>query len=166
MKRVCAFVAMLLPAIAAQAQFTYVLDQPDATISIPAFPPLKMGPHPEREKSPHLRAFGTQAPFAVSVLAPTAEGAMSAQDCADTLIRVLPRRPGVPPQQRIQKARIDANTYIAVYFSTSRQLHAHLFSAAAGGTHCVEVHASKMNPSDADIAGWLRRFADAKIAPR
>jgi hypothetical protein len=165
MKSLAVFLAVLLPPLAAQAQFTYELDQPKARISIPAFPALKMAPHPEREKSPHLRALGTQDPFAVSVLAPTAEGSMSAADCANTLIRVLPRRPGAPPQDRIQKARIDANTYIAAYVSSFGQLHAHLFSAA-GGTHCIEVHASRMNPSNSDVAGWLRGFVDAKIEPR
>ena len=161
---ILAAAALLLP-LAAHAQFTFEQDQPSFKVTIPSFPPMKMEAHPMNAKSPHLRSLGTEGGFAVSILTPTADAAMKASDCADTLIRVLHRRPGVPPQNRIQKARIDANTFIAVYASSPQELHAHLFSAA-GGTHCVEVHATRMNPSESEFSTWLRSFVSARIEPR
>ncbi|TWO72363.1 hypothetical protein FN976_06580 [Caenimonas sedimenti] len=71
-------------------------------------------------------------------------------------------------QDKIRKGRIDANTFIALDASPlpgAVQMHAHLFSAA-GGTHCVEVHATKVATSEADAESWFRGFAGARIEAR
>jgi hypothetical protein len=159
--------ALLLP-IAARAQFSLDMDQPPFRVQIPSIPAIKMSAHPMQAKGAHLRLHGVQEPYAVSVLTPTADAGMSAADCAGTLTRLLPKRPGVPAQDKIRKGRIDANTFIALYASPlpgAVQMHAHLFSAA-GGTHCVEVHATKVATSEEDAERWFRGFANAKIEPR
>jgi hypothetical protein len=163
----CSFV-LLAASFSAQAEFVLEMEAPAFRVQIPSLPPMRMEPRPMAAGRPHLRLMGFEGPFTVTVLTPTADAGMTAQDCAGSTIGALPARPGVPTQDRIYKARIDANTFVAIYVSPMPgfvQLHAHLVSAA-GGTHCVEVHASRTSTSKEDIDLWFKGFGSARIEPR
>jgi len=163
----CGFALLAVP-FSANAEFLLEMDAPAFRVQIPSLPALKMEPHPMAAAHPQLRLVGSEEPFTVTVLTPTADAGMTAQDCAGSTIGSLSKRPGVPTQDKIYKARIDANTFIAIYVSPMSgfvQLHAHLISAA-GGTHCVEVHASRVSTSKEDVDPWFRGFSRARIEPR
>ena len=162
-------VAVLVSATGvSQAQLSFDVAEPAFRVSIPRLPPMTMGEHPMRPGQPHLQLLGNKDAYTVSVLTPTADPGMKAVDCASSTINQLARRPNVPPQDRIYKARIDSNTYIAIYASPMQGfllLHAHLLSAA-GGNHCVEVHASMISTSKDDVEPWFKNFSDARIEPK
>jgi hypothetical protein len=128
---------------------------------------MAMGPHPLQATHPHLRFYGSEGPYTLSILTPTADRGMTALECASSTIRSLGSRPNVPRAEDVYRARIDDNTFVAIYAARMPgflQLHAH-FVSAAGGTHCVEVHASKVVTSKDDIAPWFKGFGKAKIEP-
>ncbi|MDH3320956.1 MAG: hypothetical protein OEO84_14880 [Betaproteobacteria bacterium] len=142
-------------------EFVYEVTAPRFKITIPNFPPLRMDPHPMQGTHPHLRFMGADGAFSLSIITATADAGMSALECASATARSLAARPNVPPAAEIYKARLNDNTFVAIY--TARmpgflQLHAHILSAAAG-THCIEVHASKIAASPDDIAPWFEGFA-------
>ena len=150
--------------------FVFEVTSPRFKVTIPSIPPIKMGPHPGQDRRrPHLRFMGSSEPYTISILTPTADRGMKAQDCASSIIRSLGSRPFVPAADEIYKAKIDENTFVAIYASDMPipgfvQLHAHFFSAA-GGTHCVEVHVSKVTKSKDEIDPWFQGFGKAKIEP-
>jgi hypothetical protein len=161
-------VVALVATTASNAQLSFEAEKPAFHVQIPRLPAMTMGEHPGRVTQPHLRLLGSKEQYTVSVLVPSTEAGMSAAECASSTISQLPKRLGVPPQERIYKARIDSNTYIAIYarpMSGFVQLHAHLLSAV-GGSHCVEVHASMVSTSKDDLEPWFRGFGDARIEPQ
>lgn len=163
-----AFAVSLTAACTAQAQLVIEVEKPAFRISVPGLPAMTMEDHPGRASAPHLRLLGSQGPYTVSLLVPTADAGMTAEECASFTINRLPGRPGVPPQDRIYKARIDPNTYLALYVSplpSGKQLHAHLLSSA-GGTHCVDLHASLVSKSNDDADAWFKAFSGARIEPK
>jgi hypothetical protein len=92
---------------------------------------------------------------------------MGALECATSTLRELPRRPGVPGSDLVYRAKLDDQTYVALYAAkppAPMLLHAHVMSAAAG-THCVEIHASKVVSSREDIESWFKGFDSARIFP-
>src|SRR6185436_5987146 len=103
------------------------------------------------------RFAGTYGPYNVSILTPTADAGMTAQECAISEFKKL--------GDKVYKARIDSNTFIAIYVipvAVGAILQAHLVSAASG-THCVQVHLSKAASSKDEIEPWFRGFAKAKF---
>jgi hypothetical protein len=141
---------------------------PDVTITVPNVPTMKMERHPLNAAQPHLRLLGSEGPYTVSVLMPTADAGMSALECASSRIGSLSKRPGVPAQAQIYKARINERTFIAIYAAPlggAVHLHAHLMSAAAG-THCVEVHVSKVSTSPDDLKPWFKDWDKANISAK
>jgi hypothetical protein len=93
---------------------------------------------------------------------------MTAQECAISEFKKLAGIPGVPGGDKVYKARIDSNTFIAIYVipgpADASVLQAHLVSAA-GGTHCVQVHISKAASSKGEVEPWFRGFGKAKFEP-
>ena len=66
------------------------------------------------------------------------------------------------------KARLNDRTFVAIYAAplvVGVQLHAHLLSAAGGGTHCVEVHATRVSIDEDDLASWITNLQKASIEP-
>jgi len=164
----CALAALLasLPGLA--ADFAFEVDGPKFRVTLPGIPPMKMATHPLNASQPHLRYLGSDGPYTVSVITPTAAAGMSALECASATVRTMAARPGVPPSAEMYKARLDDNTYVAIYAAEIEgivQLHAHVLSAA-GGTHCVEVHASRMSASPEDLEPWVKGFDGARIVSR
>jgi hypothetical protein len=162
-----AAVTLASPAAGAQA-FTFEATAPDFAVTIPGVPPISMEPHPMQGAHPHLRYMGAKGPYTVSIITPSAERGMSALQCAGATVRSLAARPNVPPSDQFYKARLDDNTFVAIYAAQMPgflQLHAHLLSAA-GGAHCVEVHVSKIATSTDEVAPWFGGFGEARISAR
>ena len=162
-------IAALHAALAGAAEpqgFTLEMKEPPFRVAIPALPAMEMKRHPFAGERPHLRLIGESGPYTVSVITPTADPGMGPEQCARSTAGTLSERPGVPKQ--VMRVRLDADTYLVMYPSKlpgGVQLHAHLLSAA-GGTHCVEVHASRVVSSEADIDRWFKQdFREARIAP-
>jgi len=149
-------------------EFTFEVDAPKFRITIPDIPPIPMKPHPMQATHPHLRYLGADGAYSVSVITPGAAAGMSALECAAAILRSLPARPNVPAAEEIYRAKLDDSTYVALYavqLTGFLQLNAHFMSAAAG-THCIEVHASKIATTQDDIEPWFKGFGKAKIEIR
>ena len=162
-----AALALLASAPAGAAEFAFEVAAPKFKVTIPDLPPVPMKPHPMHSTHPHLRFLGADGAYSVSVITPSAAEGMSALECAGAILRSLPSRPNVPAAAEIYRARIDDHTYVAIYavqLPGFLQLNAHLLSAAAG-THCVEVHASKIATTQDDVEPWFKGFGKAKIEP-
>lgn len=147
--------------------FVFEVNSPKFRITMPNVPAMTMEPHPMHAAQPHLRFLGSEGPYTVSVITPTAAAGMTALECAVSTLRTLGARPGVPPSSQIHRARVNDNTFVAIYASLHQgivRLNAHVLSAA-GGTHCIEVHASQMSTSEDDLAPWIAGFAKASIDP-
>jgi hypothetical protein len=152
------------PAVAADG-FVFEVAAPHFKITMPGFPALRMKTHPLHAGHPHLRYMASEGPYSLQIITPASAPGMTALECASATVRTLASRPGVPPPGEIVKARLDRNTFVALYSARMpgfMQLHAHLLSAA-GGTHCIEVHASKIATSADDIAPWFEEFRKARI---
>lgn len=168
MKRLVLTVLLLASAAARAENFTIEVAAPSFKVSLPEILRMKMDVHPLHASKPHLRLLGTEGPYTVSVMTPTAEAGMSALECAGATLGSIAQRPGVPPREQIYKVRLNERTFAAIYSSplpSAMQLNAHLMSAA-GGTHCVEVHASRVSTSSEDVDGWFKAFEKADISPR
>lgn len=146
--------------------FAFSVTSPDFTISLPNIPPIRMEEHPLHGAKPYLRYMGSDGPYSVSVITPTADGDITAAGCAGSMMKRLVARPGVPPQASIYRARVNDRTYAAIYAMPGAGqlvLHAHFLSATTGGTHCIEVHVSKIAGSKDDIAPWFKDIGAADI---
>lgn len=147
--------------------FMFEMNSPKFKITLPSVPAMAMEPHPMHAAQPHLRFLGSKGPYTVSVITPTAAAGMTALECAAATVRTLGARPGVPQASQIYRTRVNDSTFVALYASLHRgvvRLNAHVLSAA-GGTHCIEVHASQMSTSEDDLAPWIEAFAKASIEP-
>jgi len=147
--------------------FAFEVASPKFKVIIPGIPQLKMDVHPNNATQPHLRFLGTDEPYSVAVFTPTAAAGMTPLECAGAIARTLAARPGTPPSSQILKARLDGNTFVAFYatpLAAGVLLHAHLLSAA-GGTHCVEVHATRVSIQEDDLGSWITDLDKASIKP-
>ena len=148
-------------------EFAFQVTEPTFKVKIPSIPQMNMDVHPMHGAKTHLRYLGSEGPYSVSIMTPTADSGMTAIECASSTLKSLGSRPGVPAPSQIYRARINDRTFVAIYASPNEgfmQLHAHLMSAAAAaGTHCIEVHASKIARSKDDIEPWFKGFGGADI---
>lgn len=158
----------MFASLSCQAQgFDFEVASPKIRISIPGLPQLKMGLHPENASRPHLRFLGAEGPYTVAVFTPAAAAGMTPLECAGAIVKALAARPDVPPPSEVHKARLNDKTYIAIYgvqIATGARLHAHLMSAA-GGTHCIEVHATLISVEEEELDTWVAAFQKARIDP-
>ena len=147
--------------------FAFEVASPKFKVTVPGIPQMKMEVHPRNAPQPHLRFLGSDGPYTVSVFTPAAAAGMTPLECASATARTLGARPGVPPPAEVYKTRLNSNTFLAFYVSTSGgtvQMHAHLLSAA-GGTHCIEVHATRTAILGDDFAEWVKDLEKARIDP-
>ena len=145
--------------------FLFEVDSPRFRITIPGVPQMRMEVHPNNASQPHLRFLGSAEPYTVAVFTPTAAEGMTPLECAGAVARTLAARPVTPPSSQVLKARLDNNTFVALYavsLGVGVQLHAHILSAA-GGTHCVEVHATRVSIDEEDLAAWFTDIEKASI---
>lgn len=156
---------LVVPALANTGEFSLEFKDPEFKVTIPSLPAMTTFPHPPIEVQTSLRSTSYSGPYIVMVKTPKAVPKMTAEQCAASIFEALPQRQGVPPQESIYKARIDPQTFIAIYASrVNVRLHAHLISAA--DSKCIEVHASKEWKSPDEVQSWLRSFGKARIEVR
>jgi hypothetical protein len=148
-------------------EFVFAVTAPGFKVTIPNLPRLRMEPHPMQATHPHLRYLGAQRAYTISVITARAAAGMGALECASAILRTLDERPNVPPAAELYRTRLDEHTYAVLYAAHLPgflQLNAH-FLSAAGGTHCIEVHVSKIAASPEDLGPWFESFGKAKIEP-
>lgn len=146
--------------------FVFEVDSPKLRISIPGIPQVKMNLHPMHASQPHLRFLGSEEPYTVAVFTPAAAAGMTPLECASAITRTLEARAGTPPSSQIIKARLGDTTFVVVYAAPLAgggvQMNAHILSAA-GGRHCVEVHATRISIDEDDLASWATEIEKASI---
>lgn len=169
MKRTLFLAVLLLASAGAKAEvLVFEVAAPKFKVTLPNVPRMAMDVHPMNAERPHLRLLGTEGPYTVSVMTPTAQAGMSALECASATLGSIAQRPGVPPREQIYKVRLNERTFAAIYVSPlpqGAQLNAHLMSAV-GGTHCIEVQASKVSTSPEELDAWIEAFDKANIEPQ
>jgi hypothetical protein len=162
----CGTVLILFGSLSCRAEgFAFEVASPKFRVAIPGIPQMKMEVHPKNASQPQLRFLGADDPYTVAVYTPVAAAGMTPLECAGAITRTLAARPGTPPSSQILKARLDDRTFVAIYavsLSGGVQLHAHLLSAA-GGTHCVEVHATRISFEEDDLSSWITELDKASI---
>src|SRR5688572_21033186 len=94
------------------ADFVFEVSSPNFKVTLPNIPPMKLEPHPMQASRSHLRLLGSEGPYTVSVMTPTADRGMTALECASSTLGTLSQRPGVPPQQQVFRARINDTTFV------------------------------------------------------
>lgn len=147
------------------SNFDYVLSSPHVEISIPEIPAIKMEKHPLALSHPHLRLQGSRDGYQVSILTPLADSGMNSLDCASSRVSSIVGQYGFNRKQYILYKSVDGTTYSMFYplrVEEQVQLHAHLFSGYRG-THCIEVHVSRIAGSEKDLHIWARGFPGARI---
>lgn len=147
--------------------FAFEVASPKFKVTIPGIPQMKMEVHPKNASQPQLRFLGSEDPYTVAVFTPAAVAGMTPLECASAITRSLAARPGTPPSSQILKARLDGSTFVAIYAAPlggGVQLHAHILSAV-GGTHCVEVHATRISIEEDDLSSWITDLDKASIKP-
>jgi hypothetical protein len=166
MARRAALAAVLALATPAHADdFVFTVTAPDFKVTLPAIPPMKLDVHPMHAAHPQLRYLGSDGAYTVSVMTPTAQKGMNSLECASATLGTIVKRGGAPAREEMYRAKLNERTYVAIYATplpTALQLSAHLMSAA-GGTHCVEVHVTKVSTSQEDIDTWVKGFDKADI---
>lgn len=163
--RVCSENAKLCGSERAAAYFTFEMVDPKLRIIIPDAPPMQMGPHPLAAGSPHLRFMGAgPGAHTISVIVPTADAGMTPRDCARSRTSSLMRQFKLKAEEVVTRQTNEITTAVlfAVRIPSLIQLQAYLLSGYAG-THCVEIHLSKMVRDESEIAPWLKGFVSAKI---
>ena len=144
------------------------VDSPKFRITIPGIPQMKMGVHPKNASQPQFRFLGSADSYAVEVFTPAAVQVMTPLECAGAIARTLAARPGTPPPAEIFKARLNENTFVAMYAASlgmGVRLNAHIMSGV-GGRHCIEVHVTKLSTDEDDLATWVTELEKAGIEPR
>lgn len=135
--------------------FVLEMAAPKLRILIPDAPAMKM--------DAGLRG---QAPggYSVSVLVPTADAGMTPVDCARSSSVALARSYGLKREDVVTR-RTSETTFVMLFpvrIPPVVQLKAYLLSGH-GGTHCIEVHLSKVASSEAEVHAWFSGFESARI---
>jgi hypothetical protein len=149
--------------------FEFEMSDPKLRIVIPDAPPMQMGPHPLGQA--HTRYMGSGANgFTISVLVPTADRGMTPADCARSSSSEVARRFGVKADQVVTR-QTNESTFVMLFplkIDPMMQLKAFLLTGYAG-THCVEVHLSKLlragATTEAEVSSWMKGFQKARIEP-
>lgn len=135
--------------------FVFEMATPKLRILIPDAPAMKM--------DAGLRG---QAPggYSLSVLVPTADAGMTPVDCARSSSTALARNYGLKREDVVAR-RTSETTFVMLFpvrIPPIVQLKAYLLSGH-GGTHCIEVHLSKVVASEAEVHAWFSGFEGARI---
>jgi hypothetical protein len=140
------------------------IQSPDATIRIPDIEAFKLGVHPDNAKQPGAKLFGRKGGITVSVLAPTAQKNTTAAQCASWLTgQVLSRF--APPLDTVQFVRLGESAYVLVFplkLGGIDQLQAYIVSGN-GKSHCIEVHASRVDATEQQRKDWLAGFRNVRV---
>jgi hypothetical protein len=128
---------------------------------------MQMNTHPLAGAQPHLRFMGSgPSGYTISVLLPTADAGMTPRDCARSGASSIVRRFGVKTDELVTRQTNEITTVMLFPFRVAGvpiiQLKAFVLSGYAG-THCLEVHLSKVVTDEGEVASWLKGFTTAKI---
>jgi len=156
-----------LPMIAHAEGFEFEMEDPDIRIVVPDLPEMSMETHPMHEKYSHLRYQGTAQPFILSVMTPTADADMTPEECMNSSASSYVERYELGKDE-YAIYKLNESTFLLEYLTSTSgvdQIHAHLLSAAAG-THCVDVHISRLGSNDINIRDMHSRFGGAVISEK
>jgi hypothetical protein len=148
--------------------FLFEVASPGFRVTMPGIPQMRMEVHPQNASQPHLRYLGSAEPYTVAIFTPAAAEGMTPLECASAVARTLAARSGTPPSSQVLKAKLDNNTFVAIYaapITPGVRLNAHILSAA-GGRHCIEVHVTKISLDEEDLASWFTEIEKASIEPK
>ncbi len=144
--------------------YEFKVDNPKIKISIPKFPTIKMNPHPMRSAQPHLLYAGESDKFTITIMAPTADAGMTAEECATSKVKSKISQYSLKDSQ-YAIYKMNETTILFEYLvktSTLKQVNAHLLSSYKG-THCIDVHISCIYNSDKDVDDLHKSFEGASI---
>ena len=151
--------------------FAFDMSKQRIRVRVPDIPQMQMGLHPNAGTQPHALYMGSgPGGYSISVLMPTADKGMTPGDCAKSSYRSLVSRYGLDPKHVVSH-RADDTTFVMlfpVHVGEFTQFKAYLLSGYRG-THCLEVHISKMlKPSSKEalteqLASWFEGFREARI---
>lgn len=161
-------IAVILPALmavtpsAAAEGFSDTLTDPSIQIDIPKLLPIDLALHPLNSSKPHLRQLGAGGGYTVSVMVPSADSGMTAEDCMRSRVPAILKSFGVGSDQVILKKPYE-NTYALIFILkvSPPQMQGYLFGKAETD-HCIEVHISEF-PQDKNAA---LSFAEMMLSGR
>lgn len=153
------------------AGFSFDMTKQRVRVQVPDIPQMQMAPHPNAGAQPHALYMGS-APggYSLSVLMPTADQGMTPRDCAKSSFRSLVSRYGLDPKHVVSHQADDA-TFVMLFpvrLGEFTQFKAYLLSGYRG-THCLEVHISKLLPATSEealtrqLTTWFEGFREAKV---
>lgn len=159
------YASSLCGTVAASAEELVVqVADPGFTARIPGMPQVQMGPHPAAAQNPAARGIGASADgFNASVLTQKAEGA-SPQQCASWIAGSVISRNGAD-LATVQLIPAGPNAWVVVYsvkIANLEQLKAHVVSGNGKG-HCLEVHMSRLNPTEQQRQSWFVGFRGVTV---
>lgn len=161
----CARNARLCEGEPKPGHFVFDMPEPKLRIIIPDAPAMKMGPHPLAGVQSHAKYMGEGSRgYSISVLVPTADAGMTPVDCARASSAQLVRNYGLKRDDVVTR-RTSPDTFVMLFpvrIDPLLQLKAYLLSGYRG-THCIEVHLSKVATSEQELAAWLKGFTQARI---
>lgn len=155
----------------AGAGFSFEMPDERLRIVIPDIPQMTMRDHPNAAVQPSARYLGGDVTgYTISVLTPASDRGYGSEACAVYLFSKLLLRYGLDPK-KVTRRKTDANTHVALFpvrMGPFVQFKTYLLSGY-GGTHCIEVHVSRMVPADdkdkliEQLTDWYKGFHDARI---
>lgn len=160
-----AFIGCFARARAEEESFVCQVKAPNIKIEIPGIPQIKMTVHPLHDAKPHLRLAGEKEGYVISIATPTADAGMTAEECAKSIAGSLLQRYDLnqdnaffgPAGKDTFQFRFILSLGDGVY-----QMNSHILSGYEG-THCVNVHITKVTKQKADFDSWLKGFPNAAI---
>lgn len=158
--RIPVLLIALLPTFALAQGMEVKLKDPAFTVSIPDLPAFELGPHPNAPRQPTAKLFGSSTDgVSLSVLAPTADRGTTPAQCASWLAGSVMSR-FAPNLDSVQILKAGDNAWVVLFpveAAPVTQLQAYVLSGNGKG-HCLEVHVSRTNASDAQRQQWLSGF--------
>jgi len=172
---VIALACVALSAAAAHAGegFSFEMPKERLRILIPDIPQMEMADHPNAAMQPHARYMGRDGTgYTISILTPTSDPGFGPEACAVSIFNSLMARYRLDPKN-VTRRKVDANTFVVLFpvrMDPFVQFKAYVLSGY-GGSHCLEVHASRMvSAADKDVlveqlTAWFKGFHGARVEP-
>jgi len=149
--------------VTADEGFSATLTEPSFQVDIPKLLPIELSVHPLNASKPHLRKFGSAGGFTVSVIVPTSDPGMSAEDCMRNRVPRILESFGVSSDKSILK-RPAENTYALIFFpmTSPPQMQGFLFGKAETD-HCIEIHIAKIPESGKEALPFAEMMLSGRI---
>lgn len=151
--------------VLADEHFNLKMKEPNVHIQIPGLSQIEMNVHPLNALKPHLRLQGSKSPYTISIIVPTADAGMTPLECAHSRGNAVMNRFNLSPKKTyFSPAGEDTFQlrYAESLGDSLYQLQSYIFSSYKG-THCIEVHISKVTNSKDDFRPWFIGFTEATV---